>query len=69
MHSNTTALIGAWTMDGAHDDLGGRFHSAVDIHAAVSELRAKPKVERTALEAAPLLVKSAGDEDWALLPA
>lgn len=66
--TNTTSLIGAWSMDGAHGDLGG-FHSVLDINALVAERSADtdgapaPPSERP-----PLLMKPAGEDDWRPLP-
>jgi hypothetical protein len=68
-HANTTALIGAWSMDGAHGDLDGRFHSVVDIHAVVAERSAEPADSAPPTERSPLLLKLAGDDDWLPLPA
>ena len=39
--TNTTSLIGAWSMDGAHGDLDG-FQSVLDINALVAERSAAP---------------------------
>ena len=64
---NTTALIGAWSMDGALE-LEGSFLSAVDINAMVSE-RSVPEESVTPPERTPLLMKSAGEDDWQPLPA
>ena len=68
--ANTTALIAAWSMDGARSDLDGRFGSPVDIHAVVAE---RDRQERAAepvppSESPPLLVKAADAADWKLLP-
>ena len=64
--TNTTALIGAWSMRGARSDLGGRFGSAVDIHAAMSERDDAHCVPDEPMTAAPspLLVKATDDADW-----
>ena len=65
--ANTTALIGAWSMDGAHGDLAG-FRSALDIHALVAERDAAAAEEVLPLERPPLLLKRADEEDWEPLP-
>jgi hypothetical protein len=62
--SNTTALIGAWSMDGARDDLDGRFRSPLDILAIVSARRDEPADEVAPPTRPPLLLKPAGEDDW-----
>lgn len=67
--TNTTALIGAWSMDGARGDLETHFGWPVDINAAVSARSGELDSEtRQAAAPLPLLVKAAGDSDWARLP-
>ena len=66
--TNTTSLIGAWSMDGAHGDLDG-FQSVVDIHALVAERSAAPdEAPAPPPERPPLLMKPAGEDDWRPLP-
>lgn len=66
--TNTTALIGAWSMDGAHGDLDG-FRSVLDIHALVAERDAAAEEEPAPPpERPPLLMKPAGEDDWRPLP-
>ena len=66
--TNTTSLIGAWSMDGAHGDLDG-FHSVLDIHALVAERSAAPdEAPAPPPERPPLLMKPAGEDDWRPLP-
>lgn len=66
--TNTTSLIGAWSMDGAHGDLGD-FHSVLDINALVAERSADPDgAPAPPSERPPLLMKPAGEDDWRPLP-
>ena len=65
--TNTTALIGAWSMDGARGDLDG-FQSVLDINALVAERDAADDAPAPPPERPPLLMKSAGEDDWTLLP-
>ena len=62
--TNMLALIRQWSMDGARDDLEGRFGSAVDINAIVAERNEDPAVEVPAPEPPPLLMKPVGEDDW-----
>jgi len=66
--TNTTALIGAWSMDGAQGDLDG-FRSVLDINALVAQ-RGAAHYEAPAppSELPPLLMKPAGEDDWRPLP-
>ena len=68
--TNTTALIDAWSMDGARTDLETHFGSPVDIIAAVAARGDDAGSESRPRSGAPspLLVKAAGDSDWAQLP-
>jgi hypothetical protein len=59
--TNTTRLIGQWSMDGAGTDLHGGFGSAAEIPGAVAEQNDEP-VARPNVD--PLLVKPAGGDDW-----
>lgn len=65
--ANTTALIGAWSMDGAHGDLDG-FRPAPDIVALVAERDAVEIEEALPPERPPLLFKTADEDDWQLFP-
>ena len=66
--TNTTALIGAWSMDGAQGDLDG-FRSVLDINALVAERSATPdEAPAPVPERPPLLMKPAGEDDWRPLP-
>jgi hypothetical protein len=67
--ANTTALIGAWTMSGAHGDFDGHFRPVLDINAIVEERGAEPVDEVVPPERPPLLMKPAGEDDWRPLPA
>lgn len=66
MGTNTTALIRAWSMDGAERDASGDFGSALDLNAALS--KRDPEEIQTEVESAPerppLLLKGADDDDW-----
>ena len=65
--SNTLALIHNWSMEGAHGDLSGHFASPVDIHAAVAERNEGSIGESAPPTSAPVMMKSAGGDDWLLL--
>jgi hypothetical protein len=60
---NTTDLIGQWSMDGAGGDVDDSFGSLVDINARLSEREQEAHVEPAPMPA-PLLLKSADDDDW-----
>jgi hypothetical protein len=62
--TNTLALIGRWSMEGARGDLDGRFGSPLDIHAAVAGRHEEPSGEAPPPASAPLLMKPAGEDDW-----
>ena len=63
---NTTKLIRYWSMSGAGRDLTDRFGSAGGLDAASSA----PSPDERAPERAPLLMRTADDEDWTpLVPA
>lgn len=61
--ANTTALIRAWSMDGAESDLDG-FHSVLDIPALVAERSGELEDVLVAPELPPLLLKQADEDDW-----
>jgi len=61
---NTTQLIAHWTMQGAGHDVEERFRNADDVLRAVTAHHDPPV---SAAEAAPLHVRGADEEDWALL--
>ena len=66
--TNTTSLIAAWSMDGAHGELDG-FRSVLDINALVAERSVAPDEAPAPLsELPPLLMKPAGEDDWRPLP-
>ena len=62
--TNTLALIRRWSMDGARDDLDGRFGSPLDIHAAVAGRTEEPGNEVGPPAPPPLLMKPADEDDW-----
>jgi hypothetical protein len=64
MGRNTTALIGKWSMDGAHGFVVGGFRSSLDILAIVSARSHEPSSVPAAPTPAPLLLKPAGEGDW-----
>jgi hypothetical protein len=70
MHANTTALIGAWTMGDVGEGFVGRFHSAIDINAIISERGHEhtADISPPAMSHARVLVKGAEDDDWQSLP-
>ena len=59
--TNTTDLIGRWSMDGALGDIEDRFGSPADAPAIVPAER--PTVCGTAYDV-PILVKRPEDETW-----
>ena len=64
-NTHTLALIGRWSMEGARDDLDGRFGSPLDIHAIVAERsEEEPISEVPPPVPPPLLMKPAGEDDW-----
>jgi hypothetical protein len=63
---NTTNLIRYWSMSGADRDLTDRFGSVGGVDAA----SAAPLPDERVPERAPLLMRTADDEDWTpLVPA
>lgn len=64
MVGSTMRLIGEWSMDGAHGDLGSRFRSALDVLAVVSARSHEPNGDVAPPVPAPLLLKPAGEDDW-----
>jgi hypothetical protein len=62
--TNTTALIAEWSMEGALDELGARFHSAVDIDAVVAERDRESSEDGAPPTRPPLLLKPADEDDW-----
>ena len=60
---NTTDLIREWSMDGASRDVDDSFAGFVDITAHLAEREQEPEIEPAAIPA-PLLLKSADDDDW-----
>ncbi len=61
--TNTTGLIGAWSMDGPTGDLDG-FASVVDINALVAARDAEAVEVVLPPERPPLLMKPADEDDW-----
>jgi hypothetical protein len=62
--TNTTRLIGSWSMDGARGDLSERFRSAPDIGAVVSARSHEETPETAPPTRPPLLMKPADGEGW-----
>ena len=65
--TNTLALIRKWSMAGAHGDLSGHFTSPVDIYATVAERHEGSVGDGAPPTSAPVMVKSAGEDDWLIL--
>jgi hypothetical protein len=62
--TNTTRLIGEWSMDGDHGVRVDGFRPLVDIHAIVAARSLDPVADAAAPTPAPLLLKPAGGDDW-----